>query len=192
VGRLKGGKKLVYVSEDVLEAIAEVCREKGVAIGRFIEDALKQAVRLEELGYNVEEVADILEVIKAQKILGGAFIPQEVLNFMINVVYKAKSEELRAGCFESGKLYGRYMREKFSNPIEALKRFLETSRWDLSEVNVSSEGNINRLRCVSTVLSVEGTELLTKFVEGVIRGLGYEVLKVEFIKGIVIMEFKKV
>ncbi|MCX8177295.1 MAG: hypothetical protein N3F10_03240 [Candidatus Bathyarchaeota archaeon] len=188
---LKGGKKLVYVPEDVLEAIAEVCRRKGVAVGRFIEDALKQAVRLEKLGYNLEEAADTLEVIRAQKVLGGAFTPQEVLNFLVDAVYKAKSEELMERCFEAGRLYGRYMRERFREPVEALKSFLQISRWDLSEVNVASEGGVTRLRCVSTVLSAEGTGMLAKFVEGAVSGLGCEVLKVEFIRGIVIVEFKQ-
>ncbi|MEM2241393.1 MAG: hypothetical protein QXS46_04150 [Candidatus Bathyarchaeia archaeon] len=187
---LRGSKKLVYVPEVLLEAISEVCRKKGVAVGRFIEDALKQAIRLEKIGCSLEEAADVLEVIRAQKVLGGAFTPQEILNFMISTVYEARCEELLTSCLESGMLYGRYMRERFNNPLEALKKFLEVSRWDLSEVNIASDSGINRLRCVSTVLSAEGTALLAKFIEGIIKGLGCEVLKVEFIKGIIIVEFK--
>jgi len=84
------------------------------------------------------------------------------------------------------------MRERFNNPAEALKSFLEVSRWDLSEVSVASEGGVTRLRCVSTVLGSEDTELLAKFIEGVVNGFGYKVLKVDVIRGLIIIEFKQV
>lgn len=192
MGLRKGSKKLVYVSEDILEAIAEVCRRKGVAVGKFIEDALGQAVRLERIGCDLEEAARFFEIIKAQRVLGGVFTPQEVFNFMVEAVYEAKREELLARCFESGRLYGRYMRERFNNPAEALKSFLEVSRWDLSEVNVASENGVTRLRCVSTVLGSEDTELLAKFIEGAVNGFGYKVSKVDIIRGLIIIEFKQV
>lgn len=188
---LKGGKKLVYVSEDVLEPIIEICKRDGINISRFIEDALREAVRLRNLGYDLKRAAAVLEVIRAHRVLGGAFVPQDILDFMTERIYSSDREELLRRSMESGLLYGRYMRERFKDPVEALKSFLETSRWDLSEVDVSSNGDVWSLRCVSTVLSAMGTELLAKFIEGVVRGLGCEFLQMDYIKGMITVEFKR-
>jgi len=191
VGVLKSGKKLVYVSEDVLEPITEICRRDGVTISRFIEDALKEAIRLRNLGYDLKRSVDFLEVIRMHRVLGGAFIPQAVLDFMVGRVYGSDREGLLKQSFEAGRLYGRYMRERFKDPVNTLKSFLEVSRWDLGEVEVSSEGDVWSVRCISTVLSAEGTEMLAKFIEGAVRGLGYEILQLDFIRGMITVEFKR-
>ncbi|MEM2514601.1 MAG: hypothetical protein QXU81_09890 [Candidatus Bathyarchaeia archaeon] len=188
---MKGGKKLVYVSEEVLEPIIEICRRDGITISRFIEDSLREAIRLRNLGYDLKRSADFLEVIRMHRVLGGAFVPQAVLDFMVGRVYSSDREGLLKQSFESGRLYGHYMRERFKNPIEVLKSFLEVSRWDLGEVEVSSDGDVWSLRCVSTVLSAEGTEMLAKFIEGVVKGLRCEILQMDFIKGIITVEFKR-
>jgi hypothetical protein len=47
-----------------------------------------------------------------------------------------------------------------------------------------------KIRCVSTVLTTEGTELLAKFIEGVMDGLGYRTEQVDSLKGMIILESK--
>lgn len=188
---MKGGKKLVYVPEDIIDLITEICRRDGITISRFIEEALREAVRLRSLGRDLKGAVDALEVIRVHKVLGGAFVPQDLLDFIVERVYSSDREELLKRYFESGLLYGRYIKGRFKHPIEALKSFLEISRWDLDEVEVTSSGDVWSLRCVSTVLSVKGTEMLAKFIEGVIRGLGYEILQTDYIKGMINVEFKK-
>jgi len=191
VGFVRTGKKLVYVPEDVLNLIAEICRRDGITISKFIEDALREAVRLRSLGCDLKEAVDTIEVIRVHKVLGGAFVPQDLLDFIVERVYSSDREELLKRHFESGLLYGRYIKGRFKHPIEALKSFLETSRWDLDEVEITSNGDVWSLRCVSTVLSANGTEMLAKFIEGVVKGLGYEVLQIDHIRGMITVEFKK-
>jgi len=183
-------KKLVYVPGDVLDEIMKVSRKRGESISKFIEDALKQAVRVESFGYSMEKAAEILEVIRAQKVLGGVFVPQEVLNYMVEKAYEVEREGLHTKWFENGKLYGKYLKERFENPVQALRSFLEATRWDLGEVEATVEGGVVKLRCVSTVLSVEGTELLAKFIEGAVDGLGYQIQRVDCVRGIIVVEFK--
>jgi hypothetical protein len=78
----------------------------------------------------------------------------------------------------------------FKNPVQALRNFLEATRWDLSGVEATLEGEMVKLRCVSTVLTAEGTELLAKFVEGAVNGLGFHVQRVDYVRGIIVVEFK--
>lgn len=184
------GKRFVYVPEELLEGVMKASRKRGESTSKFVEETLKQAVRADSLGYSPEKATEILEVIHAQKVLGGALVPQDVFNYMVENAYKAQKEQLLAKWYESGRLYGKYLKEKFENPIQALKSFLEATRWDLNEVEAKQEGNTVKLWCVSITLTAEATELLVKFIEGAINGLGYQTQKTDCMKGMIIMEFK--
>ena len=163
------GKRLVYVSEDLLRDVMVFAKREGETIGKFVEEAIKQTLKSCKLGYSPREASELLEVTHANRILGGVFVPQGVLNHMISLAYKADKGQLQAKFYESGRLHGKYLKEKFQNPVQTLKSFLKATRWDLAEVEVKQEGEAVRLRCVSTVLSAEQTELLAKFIEGVIQ-----------------------
>jgi len=184
------GKKLVYVSESLIEEIAKISRSKGESVGKLVEDSLKQSVRVNEEGYDIKQVADFFNVMQAHRVLGGVFLPSSVLDYLVEAVYPNGREQLLAKWFESGRWNGKYLREKFGNPVKAFGCFLELSRWDLNEVDVKELGSSVKVRCVSTVLTNEGTELLAKFIEGVMDGLGYKTERLDCLKGMIILESK--
>lgn len=184
------GKRLVYVPEDLIEDVLEVSRGRGETVAKFVEEAVRLAVKASTVGLSPEKAAEALEVLQAQKVLGGAFVPQDALNYMMENAYKTGRDELLKKWFEGGMLHGRYLKERFNDPVEALRCFLEATRWDLNEVDTVREGGAVRLRCVSTALSLESTELLCRFLEGVLKGLGCELQAVECLKGMVVLSFK--
>jgi len=184
------GKRLVYVSEDLIDDIIKASRNKGESIGKFVDDAIRQALKMSEVGYDSKRLADFFLVMQAQRILGGAFVPLEVLTYLTSRAYGDAKEELQMKWYEGGTWHGKYLKEKFEDPVQAFKNFLEVSRWDLSEVDVKRDNDKVKLRCVSTVLTAEGTELLTKFIEGVMHGIGYKTEKSDSVKGMIALEFK--
>jgi chaperonin GroEL (HSP60 family) len=185
------GKKLVYVPEDLLEEVAKASRGRGETISRFVEEALTQAVRVNKAGYHPQQLAEYFEVMQAQKVLGGAFVPLEVLNYLTNKAYKEEKEQLSAKWYESGKWHGKYLKERFENPTQAFKAFLEASRWDLNEVEIKKEGEKVKVRCVSTLLTAEATELLAKFIEGAMHSIGYKTEKNDSMKGMIVLELSE-
>ena len=182
------GKKLVYVPEDLLEEVAKASRGRGITITRFVEEALRQAVRVNKAGYDTQKLAEYFEVMQALKALGGAFVPLEVFNYLTNKACREEEEKLGAKWYESGKWLGKYLKEKFEDSIQAFKAFLEASRWDLNEVEIRKEGEKVKVRCVSTLLTAEATEFLAKFIEGAMHSIGYKTVKNEHMKGIIILE----
>lgn len=184
------GKRLVYVPADLLEVVTEASRRRGESVGKFVEEALRQAVRVNDMGYSPKQLAEFFEVMQAHRILGGAFVPLDVLNYLTSKACKDEREELQAKWYESGKWHGKYLKERFGDPVQAFKNFLEVSRWDLSEVEVKEDGNTVKLRCVSTVLTTEGTELLAKFIEGAMHSIGYQTEKSDCVKGMIVLEFR--
>jgi hypothetical protein len=184
------GNRLVYVPEELVKELMKVSKSRGESVGRFIEDALRQALRVSEIGYDSKQLSDFFEVMQVQRTLGGAFVPLDVLNYMTSKTGNDEREQLQAKWHESGNWYGKYMREKFEDPVRALKIFLEASRWDLSEVEVKKDGEKVKLRCVSTVLTKEQTHLLANFIEGAMDGIGYKKEKTDCIKGMIVSEFR--
>jgi hypothetical protein len=184
-------KKLVYVNPDLLEEAAKASQRRGETITKFLEEALEQAVKVTTVGYDLETSGEFFEVMYAQRILGGAFVPLDVLNYLTNLACKDGKEQLGAVWFESGKWHGKYLKERFSDAIKALDSFLWASRWDLSEVQVKKSGETVRVRCVSTVLTEDATEHLARFISGIMEGIGYRTEKSEVLKGMIVQDFKQ-
>jgi len=184
------GKKLVYVPEDVIDEIAEVSKKRGETISRFVENSLRQAVRVDKAGFDVGQMADFFEVMQVSRVLGGVFVPLEVLNLLVKRAYGGEKKSLHEKWRESGTWHGKYLKEKFEDPVNAFKVFLEACRWDLNEVEVKHGGDSAKVMCVSSTLTSEGTGLLADFIEGAMYGMGFKLENKDVVRGMLILEFK--
>jgi hypothetical protein len=182
------GKKLVYVSEEIVDAISEITKKRGESITKFVEDVLRQGIKVEGLGYPPEVIGEIMEVLQVQRVLGGTFVPLDVLNYISNPDNSQKKDGMEAKWHESGKLYGRYIKERFTDPLPKFKTFLGAMRWDLNEIGLTQYGDATTIRCVSTSLSSEGTRLLSEFLRGAMEAMGFRVQKVDCMKGMIIID----
>jgi hypothetical protein len=182
-------KRLVYVNDDLLAEVAKASRSRGETITKFLEESLIQAIKVTKAGYDLKQLGQFFEVLYIQRILGGVFVPLDVLNFLTNCALKGDKDSLANVWFENGKWHGKYLKERFADPVKALGTFLEVSRWDLSEVEVKRFSAIARVRCISAVLSEEATQLLARFIEGIMQGFDYNLQKCDLLKGMIVMEF---
>lgn len=183
------GKRLIPIPEALLSGLMEASSKEGKPLNRYIEEALQQAVKLFEAGQDLKGMVRYFEILQSQKASGAVFTPLIVFDFLTNKVYATDKEKLLDVWFASGKWYGKYLTEKFENPVQALADLLKAARWDLNEVDVKRIDGKVKFRCTSTALTKEGTELLLKFIEGALAGMEYKTVKSEFMKGLVIVEF---
>jgi hypothetical protein len=184
-------KRLVYIPGDIVKEVKEISRRRGESLNLYVSEVLRLAIKANRLGYSPSEAAEFLDIMQAQRNLGGAFIPTDVLSYLNNKASDTEIEQLQKKWFESGKWHGKYLNEKFKEPIEAFKKFLEATRWDLNEVEINKTEKVVKFRCISTLLTGEGTKLLVKFIEGAMMSIGYEIEKSDAIKGMMLLEFKK-
>lgn len=187
-GRSKG-KRLIPIPETLLRGLMEASSKEGKPLNRYIEEALQQAVKVFEAGQNLKGMVHYFEILQSQKASGAIFTPLTVFDFLTSKVYATDKEKLLDVWFESGKWYGKYLAEKFEDPVQALADLLQAARWDLNEVNVKEIDGKVKFRCTSTALTKEGTELLLKFIEGALAGMECKKVKSEFMKGLVLVEF---
>jgi len=187
-GRGKG-KRLIPIPEALLDGLMEASSKEGKPLNRYVEDALHQAVRIFKAGQDLTGMVRYFEILQSQKASGAVFTPLIVFDFLTKKAYTTDKENLLNVWFESGKWYGKYLTEKFDNPVQSLADLLQAARWDLNEVDVKKINGKIKFRCTSTALTNEGTELLLKFIEGALAGMDYEIVKSEFMKGLVLVEF---
>jgi hypothetical protein len=187
-GRSKG-KRLIPIPETLLDGLMEASSKEGKPLNRYVEDALHQAVRIFKAGQDLKGMIRYFEILQSQKASGAVFTPLIVFDFLTKKAYTTDKEKLLDVWFESGKWYGKYLTEKFGNPVQSLADLLQAARWDLNEVDVKKINGKIKFRCTSTALTNEGTELLLKFIEGALAGMDYKIVKSEFMKGLVLVEF---
>ena len=183
------GKRLIPIPEALLNGLMQASSKEGKPLNRYVEDALRQAVRVFKAGQDLAGMVRYFEILQSQKASGAVFTPLIVFDFLIKEAYTTDKEKLMSVWFESGKWYGKYLTEKFANPVQSLADLLKAARWDLNEVDVKEIDGKIKFRCTSTALSNEGTELLLEFIEGALTGMDYKTVKSEFMKGLVIIEF---
>ncbi|RWX73881.1 MAG: hypothetical protein Metus_0660 [Candidatus Methanosuratincola subterraneus] len=185
----KRGKKLVYISEDLLDKVALISKQRGESTVRFIEDLLAQALRIDRLGFAYREIADLLEMVHVQRVLGSSFVPLDVMNSICE--RNGRDESMLKEWYDSGRTYGIYIRDKYDDPIQILETMLRVMRWDLNEVEARRDGERVVFRCVSTSLSKDGAEWLARFLEGAMDGIGYQKEGGEVMKGLALLSFRK-
>jgi|YelNatPaOPRAMG01_1025707.scaffolds.fasta_scaffold15549_3 hypothetical protein len=185
-------RKLIPVPDYLLKDISKAAERMNTSTGKFIEEALKQAVHANMLGYSPGQFVELCEVMQAYRVLGGVFVPTDVLNYLTSTVYTLEKEQLQQKWYECGVWYGKFLKEKFENHASALKSFLLATRWDLNEVHVTAEKDTLKVRCVSPILTTEETELLVRLIDGIMNGAGYQPEKHDYIKGIIALQYRRV
>jgi hypothetical protein len=186
--RTRRGKRLVYVSEDVVAELLEYVAKTGIPLQKLVDEGLKNQVEMLRTGITLEELKTLITMAYYQRASGLTLIPKEILKYLEGRVDQKELEVLwrEAGCW-----YGKYLKGKASNPAQHLAKLLKTTRWDLDEVEVREEGGNTFFRCVSTNLTKEETTYLRNFIEGAMNCLDYTTESRDEARGIIILNFKK-
>jgi len=185
-------KKLIRVPSDLIAELSKAAVTVGKSFYEYSAEALEQAVRAHELGVSLKDAVDFFEFLKIQKSAGLTTTFSETLDYLISELYPKEKEKLYQKWYDTGVWYGKYIQAKFHNkqPIEMFEKLLSASLWDFNEVELSRNGEEVTLRCVSFTLSIERTELLMGFLEGVMHSLDYLTLEKDLIRGIIVMKLK--
>jgi hypothetical protein len=141
------GKKLVPVPDNIVADVVRASIKEDSSTSKFVEAALKHAVQMNSIGISSKKLLDTCEVTRAYRVLGGSFVPMDVLNYLTQKAYAQDKPAFLAKWYESGIWYGKFLKEKFVDPV--------------------------------------------KFIDGVMHGIGYRTEKIDYIKGIAAVEFKK-
>jgi hypothetical protein len=179
-------RKMLAARLDLADKISEIASRRGTLYD-YVNDVLEQAIRAEDLGLTLKDVLDDRWLIKMAKDAGFVLTPEKIVYGLAESAYKqVGKEELANVWFETGQWYGRYY-DSLAKFESAAKRYF----WDISEFKISQEGGHVELTCLSSKFSAAYTELFSKFLEGVLTSMGYDLKRSEVSKGIISLKFVK-
>lgn len=182
-------KKLIYVSEELLDRLARIAYARGESLSRFVDKVLASYIAIEDMGYSADDVVGAFRAFEVQRRLGAVFLPQEALRELLGL---ASDPDRVARAFrEAGRAYGLYIRAKFGGSLSLARELLEMTRWDLNEAVLEGSGKSAKLVVVSSAMDSDETRLMAEFAEGLLEGLGYAVTKREVARGVVALEAER-
>jgi hypothetical protein len=188
----KGDKKFIAVRGDLLQKAIEISNRRGKSFYGFVNEVFEQAIKAEEMDSTLAEIVEKYKFIETLRKAGAVMVTLDLLNYCLDQLLETRSKDLLERWYESGVWYGKYLSAKFENPLEALSKTLNMYFWEISEIRFfSNSDGTATIKIIAPNQSHEHTELLAKFVEGVVNSLNYKISKREFWKGIIILELVK-
>jgi len=186
------GKKLILVPEDTVRELMKIANKQGKPFYSFVSEILEYALRIHNKGRSFEEVVSFYEFMDIYRTLGVEIVSDDVFNYIIGKLYQSDKDVLLEKWCEFGRLCGKSLMAKYENPVEVLKNFLAAKEWELNEISVMNGKDKVKIKCVSPILSGENTELLAKFVNGIMYELKFKLEKQDYVKGIILLEYTRI
>jgi hypothetical protein len=184
-----GGGRLVYISEVALQQIRDASRKENCSIRKFIEEGLVGIMRAYEMGYPPRKLIDVLDVLQIHKDLGGILAPRAIFAEILKIkMDDQEKENLLEKWYDSGRWHGTRLSRASDDPISLFKLFLDSMGWNLNEVEVEEYGKKMKLVCVSSVITAEETEILSRFISGALCGMEYTIEKEDIMTGMIILD----
>jgi len=183
-------RKLVAAEEELVSKLMTFASHEGKTFYSFINGIFEDVIKIYEQGLTLDEVAEFYELMKTQRSSGDILIPLDSLMYLVDQLPLKEKERIEEQWYAWGQWYGAYLGSKFpENTLDAFDRLLSLSRGELSEVEII-QGSTVKVRCVASHVPLQYTRLLQSYLEGVIHSFGFETIKREYLKGLIILEFK--
>jgi len=194
LNRLPGKeKKLFAVQGDLATNVMQIANRKGMTVYNYTNEVFEQAIKAESMNRSLGDIVEIFRLLEIERDSGAMFTTKDTFLYMVEKLYHQEKEELLKKAYESGRWYGKYLQMKFDDgePLDLLEKLLNTCFWDSSEIHIArNEGKVT-LNRLSPNDSIEYTEMIARFIEGIVNSFGYDTKSNDVSKGLISFEFGK-
>lgn len=189
----KKEKKLLAVQGDLAQKIIGIANKKGMTVYSFTNEILQQAIKAESMNRSLEDIVERLRLLEIERDSGAVFTKRDILLFMVGQLCKQGKEPLLKRAYESGRWHGKYLQIRFHDgePLDTLEKLLDVCSWNSSEIRLFRNGNKLSLTRLCPNDSLEHTELVSKYLEGIVHSFGYETKKNDVSKGLIVVNFER-
>ena len=191
---IKGVKdtKFLVVPAELADRLKEVAVRHRVSLSAYVTSILREALRAEEMGVTLGEALSLYRMMEIQRGAGVLQAPRTALQPLLSKAYREAGEELRNLWFEAGRWYGQYLKTRLGdeNPIGFLEEVLR-HHWNLDEVSFRGDDLELLVTFISFTLSMEGTELLSCYISGILHSLGFREEDRSILEGLARIRFKR-
>lgn len=176
---------MLAAREDLADKVSEIAMKRGTVYD-YLNETLREAIRADSLGLSLKEVIDERWIVEIAKDGGFTFVPERLWFDIVERAYQHSGKRsIRDLWYETGQWYGRYYGD-----LDKLRDVIKKLIWGLSEFEMSSEDGNVILRCISPKFSRSYSDLFSKFLEGALNILGYDLVGGDILKGVINLKFK--
>ena len=191
VEELLDDKKLIPVPRPLADQLRLVTGRLGTNVSSFTANALKQALRAEQLGSGLKEAVDLYQMNKIQRGAGMIFFQRTGLMDLLSNLVIEDREKLLETWYSSGRWYAAFLSARLDQDIlEFLEKELLIS-WNLDESEIITKDVMVYVRLTSFGMSAQFTDLLVVYTKGIFDELGYAVSEQDVLPGLISINFLK-
>lgn len=192
VEKLLDDTKLIKVPKALAAQVRLVAGRLGTGLSDYATNALLQALRIEDMGSNLEEAVDTFQMVEVHRGAGLVNLPRNSLTRIVSMLPDDAVAVLQEGSLEAGRWYASYLSSKL--PPDSILSFLQSDlriSWNLDEVEIVEEDVLVHFRATSFNMSGDITELFVLYTRGVFEEWGYSVNDEDVLPGLVSFKFIK-
>ena len=184
--------KLIKVPKILATQLKLASGRLGTSVSDYATEALSQALRVDDMGSNLEYAVDMFELVNVHKGAGLVNLPRNSVNLLLSSMDDTELEIIHEKFTEAGRWYAAYISSKL--PLNSILTFLQNDFkvfWNLDEVEIMEQDVIVEFRATSFNMSTSMTDLLVLYTKGVFEELGYSVNEEEVLQGLFSFKFLK-
>ena len=190
VEELLDDTKFIVVPRVFANQVRLLANRLGVSVTDFAVEALTQAMRVHDLGSDIQEAVDTYHLNDIQRGAGNMMVTRTVFSEVIKRLYDTDGDELHKLWYDQGKWYGAYLKAKLGGDqvLSFFEKDLMVS-WNLDEAEVLQKDLMVSVRCVSFGMTETFTELMVSYIKGVFEELGFNENERDVLRGLVSLKF---
>jgi len=186
-------RKMLAANELLVNEFVKIAERKGRVLYDFTNEVITQAIRADKMGLTLKDVLDERGIVEEAKRSGFTLVFKRLWYEILDKVYAGSEKDwLMEEWRETGRWYGKFSYSRSpEDPLRVLEKGIHTLMWDIEDFDVTEEGGLVSLRCISAGFSEAYTLLLATFFKGALDALGYVLVDEELSKGIITLKFRK-
>lgn len=186
-------RKLILIRSDLLDKIAQITAKEGKTMYSFTNEIFEQVLKAYEMNVNISDIIEFYRLMQIEKETGSIIVPICVLEYVMDKFCKEDKKELLEKWYEAGLWYGKYISSRFQEDelLNIIEKLMKISLRNMTNCSVSKKNGHVKIRAMSPHFSLEQTESISKFIEGIFHSLDYVTFKNELLKGMILLEFKR-
>lgn len=182
---------MLAAQEDIANEVVELANRKDMTVYQTVNDILKQALRVDKMGFTLEEIVDERWMLERAREIGFTFTIEHLLYLTMDAAFDENPEKFIKIWNEMGHWYGKYFQAKHEEPMDAFKAALELLTLGSADYYMDVKSRIISFSFLGEKLTSGYIELFSNFIESLLLVFGYNLKEKELRKGILRMEFRR-
>ncbi len=174
-------RKFVAARADLVEKISELAKKSGRTMFSILNEALDAFIKAKEKNKDLSTILEEKNIIEIARNAGMIFVPEAIYN---NIM---ENNNLENYWKSSGQLFGKYLEINGFKELKSIEKAIKEIIGEDIDISISS----NRITCICPRLMENRLRDIASFLEGVMANFGFNIIKKEISKGIIIIRMRK-